>query len=186
MDARDVLVVTPTGKQQVDPDYASSEAKLDKWYARFPSDTVIVTGFIASTPENIPTTLKRDGSDLSAAIMGALLQASKVTIWTDVDGVFSADPRKGNMLHSLLYWNESSCNLFASLVHCKYLSFYIIWVTFWGIKLLDEHLLGTSLVKTLGLKSNGNFLLFVGECHVGVQIYYPSSPSASFDSILAG
>ena len=99
MDARDVLVVTPTGRQQVDPDYAASKENLDKWYSRFPSDTVIVTGFIASTPDNIPTTLKRDGSDLSAAIMGALLQASKVTIWTDVDGVFSADPRKGNVFH---------------------------------------------------------------------------------------
>lgn len=94
MDARDVLVVTPSGRQQVDPDYEASEEKLEKWYSRFPSDTVIVTGFIASTPDNIPTTLKRDGSDLSAAIMGALLQSSKVTIWTDVDGVYSADPRK--------------------------------------------------------------------------------------------
>jgi len=34
---------------------------------------------------------------LSAAIMGALFQAAKVTIWTDVDGVYSADPRKGNL-----------------------------------------------------------------------------------------
>lgn len=96
MDARDVLVVTPTSKQHVDPDYEASEVKLYKWYQRFPSDTIIATGFIASTPENIPTTLKRDGSDLSAAIMGALFQAAKVTIWTDVDGVYSADPRKGN------------------------------------------------------------------------------------------
>jgi aspartokinase/homoserine dehydrogenase 1 len=98
MDARDVLVVTPTGKQQVDPEYEASDKRLDEWYSRFPSDTIIVTGFIASTPDGIPTTLKRDGSDLSAAIMGALLQASKVTIWTDVDGVYSADPRKGNVL----------------------------------------------------------------------------------------
>jgi len=100
MDARDVLVVTPSGKQQVDPDFEASEEKLDKWYSRFPSETIIVTGFIASTREGIPTTLKRDGSDLSAAIMGALLQASRVTIWTDVDGVYSADPRKGNILFS--------------------------------------------------------------------------------------
>ena len=47
------------------------------------------------TPQNIPTTLKRDGSDFSAAIMGALFKARQVTIWTDVDGVYSADPRKG-------------------------------------------------------------------------------------------
>ncbi|CAM6042682.1 unnamed protein product [Sphagnum compactum] len=94
MDAREVLVVHPTNKQQVDPDYQASGERLDKWYEKHPSDTIIVTGFIASTPENIPTTLKRDGSDFSAAIMGALFLAKKVTIWTDVDGVYSADPRK--------------------------------------------------------------------------------------------
>jgi aspartokinase/homoserine dehydrogenase 1 len=40
------------------------------------------------------TTLKRNGSDFSATIMGALFKSSHITIWTDVDGVFSADPRK--------------------------------------------------------------------------------------------
>ena len=40
------------------------------------------------------TTLKRNGSDYSATIVGALFQASQITIWTDVDGVYSADPRK--------------------------------------------------------------------------------------------
>lgn len=40
------------------------------------------------------TTLKRNGSDYSATTIGALFQASQITIWTDVDGVYSADPRK--------------------------------------------------------------------------------------------
>ena len=40
------------------------------------------------------TTLKRNGSDYSATIVGALVRSSRITIWTDVDGVFSADPRK--------------------------------------------------------------------------------------------
>ncbi|KAL6965246.1 Bifunctional aspartokinase/homoserine dehydrogenase 1, chloroplastic [Sarracenia purpurea var. burkii] len=95
MDARDVLIVNPSGSNQVDPDYLESEKRLDKWLLQNPSKIIIATGFIASTPKNIPTTLKRDGSDFSAAIMGALLRASQVTIWTDVDGVYSADPRKG-------------------------------------------------------------------------------------------
>jgi hypothetical protein len=60
---------------------------LDKWSEKHPSDTIIVTDFIASTPENIPTTLKRDGNDFSIAIMGALFLAKKITIWTYVDGV---------------------------------------------------------------------------------------------------
>ncbi|XP_015696043.1 bifunctional aspartokinase/homoserine dehydrogenase 1, chloroplastic isoform X2 [Oryza brachyantha] len=94
MDTREVLVVNPTGSNQVDPDYLESEKRLEKWFARRPAETIIATGFIASTPENIPTTLKRDGSDFSAAIIGSLVEAGQVTIWTDVDGVFSADPRK--------------------------------------------------------------------------------------------
>ncbi|KAL5571776.1 hypothetical protein UlMin_021373 [Ulmus minor] len=94
MDTREVLIVNPTGTNQVDPDYEESSQRLEKWYSKNPSSTVIATGFIASTPQNIPTTLKRDGSDFSAAIMGALFRARQVTIWTDVDGVYSADPRK--------------------------------------------------------------------------------------------
>jgi aspartate kinase len=53
----------------------------------------IVTGFIASTLGGIQTTLGRGGSDYSAAILGAVLPADEVWIWTDVDGVMSADPR---------------------------------------------------------------------------------------------
>ncbi|CAN8313801.1 unnamed protein product [Cochlearia groenlandica] len=94
MDARDVLVVTPTSSNQVDPDFAESEKRLEKWFSLNSSNIIIATGFIASTPQNIPTTLKRDGSDFSAAIMGALFRSHQLTIWTDVDGVYSADPRK--------------------------------------------------------------------------------------------
>lgn len=96
MDTRDVLIVNPTGSDQVDPDYPKSEEKLKEWFSSHnPAGTIIATGFIASTADDVPTTLKRDGSDFSAAILGALVHARQVTIWTDVDGVYSADPRKG-------------------------------------------------------------------------------------------
>ena len=78
MDTREVLVVNPTGSNQVDPDYLESEKRLEKWFARQPAETIIATGFIASTPENIPTTLKRDRSDFSAAIIGKLVKAGQV------------------------------------------------------------------------------------------------------------
>jgi len=55
---------------------------------------LVITGYIASTMDGAPTTLKRDGSDYSASIFGKLLNASEVHIWTDVDGVLSADPRR--------------------------------------------------------------------------------------------
>jgi aspartokinase/homoserine dehydrogenase 1 len=53
----------------------------------------VVTGFIAATPDGIQTTLGRGGSDYSATILGAALNAQETVIWTDVDGVKTADPR---------------------------------------------------------------------------------------------
>jgi bifunctional aspartokinase / homoserine dehydrogenase 1 len=53
----------------------------------------VVTGFIGATAEGQLTTLGRGGSDFSATILGAALDAAEVIIWTDVDGVLTADPR---------------------------------------------------------------------------------------------
>jgi len=53
----------------------------------------IVTGFIASTSRGVATTLGRNGSDYTASILGAALDADSVEIWTDVDGILTADPR---------------------------------------------------------------------------------------------
>ncbi|HEX5837941.1 MAG TPA: aspartate kinase [Anaerolineales bacterium] len=53
----------------------------------------IVTGFIGATPEGVITTLGRGGSDYTAAIIGSVLPADNVWIWTDVDGVMTTDPR---------------------------------------------------------------------------------------------
>lgn len=53
----------------------------------------VVTGFIGSTLDGRTTTLGRGGSDYSAAIIGYFLGAYEIQIWTDVDGVYTADPR---------------------------------------------------------------------------------------------
>ena len=53
----------------------------------------IVTGFIGATEDGRTTTIGRNGSDYSAAIVGAAVGVSSIEIWTDVDGVLSADPR---------------------------------------------------------------------------------------------
>jgi len=52
----------------------------------------VLGGFVGSTRDGIPTTLGRGGSDFSAAIVGAALRAQRIEIWTDVDGVMTADP----------------------------------------------------------------------------------------------
>jgi len=58
-----------------------------------PPSIPVVTGFIGSTVDGRTTTIGRDGSDYTAAIIGAALGASMIEIWTDVDGVLSADPK---------------------------------------------------------------------------------------------
>jgi bifunctional aspartokinase / homoserine dehydrogenase 1 len=94
LDARKVLVVEPN-TNNVTIDWHSSKQKLQAWRADHPDiDLLVITGYIASTRDGVATTLKRNGSDLSASIFAALLGAQSVTIWTDVDGVFSADPRR--------------------------------------------------------------------------------------------
>ncbi len=58
------------------------------------SEITVVTGFIASDEEGLQTTLGRNGSDYSAAIFAALSHATELCIWTDVDGIMSADPNR--------------------------------------------------------------------------------------------
>src|SRR5207244_4010919 len=52
----------------------------------------VVTGFVGATADGRSTTIGRNGSDYTAAIVGAALGASEIEIWTDVDGILSADP----------------------------------------------------------------------------------------------
>ena len=94
LDARKTLVVEPNANT-VTIDWQTSMQKLQVEQAHYlDTDFLVITGYIASTHDGVATTLKRNGSDLSASIFAALLSADSVTIWTDVDGVFSADPRR--------------------------------------------------------------------------------------------
>lgn len=85
--------------------------------------TLIITGFIASDRRGVRTTLGRNGSDFSASIFGALLQASEIHIWTDVDGVLSADPRRvpdATVIDSLSYNEAMELAYFgAKVIHPK-------------------------------------------------------------------
>ena len=58
------------------------------------NDAVITQGFVSATAEGEPTVLGRGGSDYSASLIGMAIDASAIEIWTDVDGVRTADPRK--------------------------------------------------------------------------------------------
>jgi aspartokinase/homoserine dehydrogenase 1 len=94
VDAREILTAS---WQDATPeiDWTSSRQRLERWSAMHPNGpaTLVVTGFIASTTDGVATTLGRNGSDFSASIFAALFDAGEIHIWTDVDGVMSADPR---------------------------------------------------------------------------------------------
>lgn len=93
LDARD-LMTTDENYLAARPDMEATAAKVKAAVAAEPDAQVILTqGFIARTTGGDPSVLGFEGSDYSAAIFGACLDASRVEIWTDVDGIRTADPR---------------------------------------------------------------------------------------------
>lgn len=76
--------------EEFDPKF--SDAAFNNLYQRLPKSKFIATGFLASDVDGQLTTLGRNGSDYSATVFAALVDAKAVTIWTDVDGIYSADP----------------------------------------------------------------------------------------------
>jgi aspartate kinase len=86
----------------------------------------VVTGFIGATTEGQLTTLGRGGSDFSATILGAALDANEVIIWTDVDGVLTADPRlvqEARTIPEISYREAAELAYFgAKVLHPKTLS----------------------------------------------------------------
>jgi bifunctional aspartokinase / homoserine dehydrogenase 1 len=92
IDAREVIIIE-WGALGPAVQWSVSEANLRRLVPKGFTGRLIVTGFIASTVKGIQTTLGRNGSDFSGSIFGALLSAAEIIIWTDVDGVLSADPR---------------------------------------------------------------------------------------------
>lgn len=70
----------------------------------------VVTGFLGSNERGETTTIGRNGSDLTATLLGACLDAEEVWIWTDVDGIYTADPRyhKGARLLSEISFREAA------------------------------------------------------------------------------
>jgi aspartokinase/homoserine dehydrogenase 1 len=93
IDAREIVRIdtAPLGPSILWPE---SRANGDRVIPQDQDATLIITGFIARTRDGLQTTLGRNGSDFSGSIFGALLDASDIVIWTDVDGVMSADPRR--------------------------------------------------------------------------------------------
>ena len=108
IDARDVVQVrhSELGPTVLwEPSRAAIAGLIDKDF----SGIAVITGFIASDEDQLQTTLGRNGSDFSAAIFAALTNADELSIWTDVDGVMSADPKQvpEAQIIDLLSYNEA-------------------------------------------------------------------------------
>jgi aspartokinase/homoserine dehydrogenase 1 len=93
VDARKVVTVHET---ELGPSvlWSVSQAKFDDAVPADFEGIAVLTGFIATDEEGLQTTLGRNGSDYSASIFAALSKAAELTIWSDVDGVMSADPNR--------------------------------------------------------------------------------------------
>lgn len=92
IDARE-LIVTDANYADARVDGHATEQRIKNRLAFF-DGVPVVTGFIASAPDGTSTTLGRGGSDYTASLLGAALGAGEIWIWTDVDGFFSADPKR--------------------------------------------------------------------------------------------
>lgn len=93
IDATELVVTTDQfggAEPMMDETQAKASARLKPAIAR--GDIPVVTGFIGATLDGVMTTLGRGGSDYSASIVGAALDADEVWIWTDVNGVMTANP----------------------------------------------------------------------------------------------
>jgi len=108
LDAREVLRVEP-GELGVVVDWEASGKRLKQLLGNDRAPIRVATGYIARDGRGLQMTLGRNGSDFSASIFSALLDAESLTIWTDVEGVMSADPGRVPEAHVIreLSYNEA-------------------------------------------------------------------------------
>ena len=140
IDARDVISVhhTELGPSVI---WDISQKNLSRAIRPGFAGVAVITGFIASDENGLQTTLGRNGSDYSAAIMAALTSASELTIWTDVDGVMSADPNRvpdAQVIESLTYSEAME-------------------LAYFGAKVIHPQTLGPAIAKNIPVRIRNTF-----------------------------
>jgi len=123
VDARN-FILTDNTYREGKVDWEKTEEKIRKDLPSILDEKIVVTqGFIGSTSENFTTTLGREGSDYSAAIFAASLNAENITIWKDVPGVLNADPKwfdKTELIPELSYTDAIELTYYgATVIHPK-------------------------------------------------------------------
>ncbi|MFY0255008.1 bifunctional aspartate kinase/homoserine dehydrogenase I [Chitinophaga sp. 30R24] len=87
------LIVTDNHFGNAAVNFVATNHHINRFFAQQSADYVVLPGFVAATPEGETTTLGRGGSDYTAAIVAAAVNATALDIWTDVSGMMTADPR---------------------------------------------------------------------------------------------
>ncbi|MGK6351381.1 aspartate kinase [Parapedobacter sp. DT-150] len=123
VDARDYIATDNTHREGK-VDWDTTAERIQRGLPRLLEDQLIITqGFIGATSENFTTTLGREGSDYSAAIFAACLDADSVTIWKDVPGVLNADPKwfdETELIPELSYLDAIELTYYgATVIHPK-------------------------------------------------------------------
>lgn len=93
VDARSLIKTNAQfGKAEVN--FEKTRGLIQEFFKGYDTEIALITGFIAANEQGETTTLGRGGSDYTASILGASLGVQEIKIWTDVDGMMTADPRK--------------------------------------------------------------------------------------------
>jgi len=164
IDARDVVKVRH-GELGPAVLWESSRAALATVIDEDFSGVVVITGFIASDEEDQQTTLGRNGSDFSAAIFASLTDAEELSIWTDVDGVMSADPKRvpEAQIIELLSYNEA------------------MELAYFGAKVIHPQTLGPAIDNDIPVVIRNSF----HPDHPGSRISAESRPAEQIKGITA-
>jgi len=119
LDARE-LIITDDNHGNARVIFDLTNKKIKRYFEEH-KKLQIITGFIASSTYGLTTTLGRGGSDFTASIFGSALNAKEIEIWTDVDGVLTADPKKVKKafsINSLTYEEAMELSHFgAKVIH---------------------------------------------------------------------
>lgn len=126
LDARDLIRTDDTFREgNVDWDFTKQkiQSTWQEIQSKYPNSIILTQGFIGGTSDNFTTTLGREGSDYSAAILAHCLNAEEVIIWKDVPGVLNADPKvfpDAVLLSEISYYDAIELAYFgATVIHPK-------------------------------------------------------------------
>lgn len=123
LDVRDVLKTDDTYREGVVQWDKTQQLVEDKVKPVLEKKLIVTQGFLGCTSDNCTTTLGREGSDYTAAIFANMLHADSQTIWKDVPGVMSGDPRKfddAEFIEELTYMEAVEMTFYgASVIHPK-------------------------------------------------------------------